>query len=114
MNIDERYYIKDGRIRDVCEMYKFEKCSNSECLDDLCIILNLYHQMLGESECLVSALKDEVRELREFQIPMGWVREIQEYADMDEQFIIKLALSFTLQSLRNGEDLQKFRWGDEC
>lgn len=44
-----------------------------------------------------------------------WIKEIKNYVDNDdfeynEEFIIKLCLSYTLQSLRNGEDLKRFRW----
>ena len=44
-----------------------------------------------------------------------WIKEIKNYVDNDdfeynEEFIIRLCLSYTLQSLRNGEDLKRFRW----
>ena len=44
-----------------------------------------------------------------------WIKEIKEYVDNEdfeynEEFIIKLCLSYTLQSLRNGEDLKRFQW----
>lgn len=44
-----------------------------------------------------------------------WVKEIKKYIDNEdfeynEEFIIKFCLSYTLQSLRNGEDLKRFRW----
>ena len=43
------------------------------------------------------------------------IKEIKEYVDNEdfeynEKFIIKLCLSYTLQSLRNGEDLKRFQW----
>lgn len=45
-----------------------------------------------------------------------WIKEIKKYVDNEdfeynEEFIIKLCLSYTLQSLRNGEDLKRFQWG---
>ena len=47
-----------------------------------------------------------------------WVAQIKKYVDesnpnfeYDEDFIIKIALSYTLQSLRNGESLKRFQWG---
>ena len=48
-----------------------------------------------------------------------WVNQIREYVDKDnefeynEDFIIKLALSYTLQSLRNNESLKRFQWSNE-
>lgn len=44
-----------------------------------------------------------------------WIKEIKKYIDNEdfeynEEFIIKFCLSYTLQSLRNGEDLKRFRW----
>lgn len=40
-----------------------------------------------------------------------YVEEINEDFEYDREFIIKLCLSYTLQSLRNGEDLKRFQWG---
>ena len=45
-----------------------------------------------------------------------WIKQIKKYVDnkdfeYNEEFIIKLCLSYTLQSLRNGEDLKRFQWG---
>lgn len=39
-----------------------------------------------------------------------WINQIKEYVDLDDDFIIKLSLSYTLQSLRNGESLKRFQW----
>lgn len=46
-----------------------------------------------------------------------WVNQIKKYVEetntdftYDEDFIIKIALSYTLQSLRNGESLKRFQW----
>ena len=39
-----------------------------------------------------------------------YVEEINEDFEYDREFIIKLCLSYTLQSLRNGEDLKRFQW----
>lgn len=47
-----------------------------------------------------------------------WIKQIKKYVEKtnedfeyNEEFIIKLCLSYTLQSLRNGEDLKRFQWG---
>ena len=46
-----------------------------------------------------------------------WVNQIKKYVEetntdftYDDDFIIKIALSYTLQSLRNGESLKRFQW----
>ena len=47
-----------------------------------------------------------------------WINQIKNYVEKtnegfeyNREFIIKLCLSYTLQSLRNGEDLKRFQWG---
>ena len=40
-----------------------------------------------------------------------YVEEINEGFEYNKEFIIKLCLAYTLQSLRNGEDLKRFQWG---
>lgn len=47
-----------------------------------------------------------------------WIKEIKKYVDNEdfeynEEFIIKLCLSYTLQSLRNGENLKRFQWEND-
>ena len=49
-----------------------------------------------------------------------WVKQIKKYVEetntdftYDDDFIIKIALSYTLQSLRNGESLKRFQWDYE-
>ena len=46
-----------------------------------------------------------------------WIKEIKKYVEKtnegfeyNEEFIIKLCLSYTLQSLRNDENLKRFQW----
>ena len=46
-----------------------------------------------------------------------WIKQIKNYVEKtnegfeyNEEFIIKFCLSYTLQSLRNGENLKRFRW----
>ena len=40
-----------------------------------------------------------------------WIKEISKYVDnrTDEE-IVKFALSYTLQSLRANEDMERFKW----
>ncbi len=39
-----------------------------------------------------------------------YVEKINEGFEYNKEFIIKLCLSYTLQSLRNGENLKRFQW----
>lgn len=41
-----------------------------------------------------------------------WINEIREYLNEDytDMDIVKLSLSYTLQSLRNGDDIYRFKW----
>lgn len=40
-----------------------------------------------------------------------WIEEIGKYIDEEnEDFIVRFALSYTLQSLRAGENIHRFRW----
>lgn len=40
-----------------------------------------------------------------------WIDQIKEYVDSDDEvFIVKIALAYTLQSLRAGESLKRFQW----
>lgn len=50
-----------------------------------------------------------------------WISQIKEYVEVEnrdfnytDDFIIKIALSYTLQSLRSGESLKRFQWRDNC
>lgn len=43
-----------------------------------------------------------------------WIEEIGELiGEEDDGNIVRYALSYTLQSLRAGEDMHRFRWGAE-
>ena len=43
----------------------------------------------------------------------NWVGEIKKYINVDDEInVVKFALSYTLQSLRAGEDINRFKWGD--
>lgn len=40
-----------------------------------------------------------------------WINQIKDYVESDDDsFIVKIALSYTLQSLRAGESLKRFQW----
>lgn len=95
------------------ENEKYKQFFNIPVKDDgssMCIM-----EMLEENEQLkkgISLFKGE--DARHYQ---RWVNQIKKYLDesnpdfeYDEDFIIKIALSYTLQSLRNGESLKRFQW----
>ena len=43
-----------------------------------------------------------------------WVKEIQKYkSDLTDEEVVKFALSYTLQSLRHGENMNRFKWSLE-
>lgn len=43
-----------------------------------------------------------------------WIDEINKYVQLnDADLIIKMSLSYTLQSLRHGENIKRFQWGDK-
>ena len=50
-------------------------------------------------------------------IPKGhehWIKELQKYDEMKsktDREVIIYALSYTLQSFRNNEDMNRFKWG---
>lgn len=45
-----------------------------------------------------------------------WIKEICKYiGEQPNEYVIKLAIGYLLQSLRNGEDIYRFQWRDgEC
>ena len=72
----------------------------------------------GDSE-LVKKLKQEnsVFEGKDAKHYQRWIHQIKKYVEeanpnfeYDDDFIIKIALSYTLQSLRNNESLKRFQW----
>lgn len=43
------------------------------------------------------------------------IDEIKPYLDTElDAVVLKYALSYTLQSLRNNENMSRFKWGDKC
>ena len=44
-----------------------------------------------------------------------WIDEIKPYLGTKlDAIVLKYALSYTLQSLRNNENMDRFKWGDKC
>ena len=80
--------------------------------DEIIDLLNALHDENEELKKGISLFKG--KDARHYQ---RWVNQIKKYLDesnpdfeYDEDFIIKIALSYTLQSLRNGESLKRFQW----
>ena len=43
-----------------------------------------------------------------------WINEIDVYLHLDNPTnVLKFSLAYTLQSLRHGEDLKRFKWSDK-
>ena len=71
--------------------------------------------LLNENEQLKQ--ENSVFEGKDAKHYQRWVNQIKKYVEetntdftYDDDFIIKIALSYTLQSLRNGESLKRFQW----
>ena len=81
-------------------------------LDEIVDLLNAFND---ENEQLKQ--ENSVFEGKDAKHYQRWVNQIKKYVEednpdftYDEDFIIKIALSYTLQSLRNGESLKRFQW----
>lgn len=82
---------------------------------------------LNEQQAIIEQLKSELNNYEKISnlLPDDdayhydrWIKQIKKYVEKtnedfeyNEEFIIKLCLSYTLQSLRNNEDLKRFQWG---
>lgn len=78
-------------------------------------IVELLNNLLDENKQLKQ--ENSVFEGKDAKHYQRWVNQIKKYVEednpdftYDEDFIIKIALSYTLQSLRNGESLKRFQW----
>lgn len=78
-------------------------------------VCNLLNQLNDENERLKQ--EHSVFEGKDAKHYQRWVNQIKKYVEetntdftYDDDFIIKIALSYTLQSLRNGESLKRFQW----
>ena len=81
-------------------------------LDEIVDLLNAFND---ENEQLKQ--ENSVFEGKDAKHYQRWVNQIKKYVEednpdftYDEDFIIKIALSYTLQSLRNGKSLKRFQW----
>lgn len=82
---------------------------------DMEAVVELLNELNNENEQLKQ--KNSVFEGKDIEHYQRWINQIKKYVEKDnpdftynEDFIIKIALSYTLQSLRNGESLKKFQW----
>lgn len=42
-----------------------------------------------------------------------WIDELKPYVNAEsDKIVLKFALSYTLQSFRNGEDMNRFKWSN--
>ena len=103
--IEEQRQPRDLRIL-ISDGNKF--ITYRECVD-------LLNNLTEENEQLKK--ENSVFEGKDAKHYQRWVNQIKKYVEetntdftYDEDFIIKIALSYTLQSLRNGESLKRFQW----
>lgn len=82
--------------------------------DEVCRLLNNYDRLEKWVESLENSNLLTNGDTYHYD---RWIKQIKKYVEKtnkgfeyNEEFIIKLCLSYTLQSLRNGEDLKRFRW----
>ena len=97
----------------------FDNLEKEYVTDKLCgNYKNIYdklNELADENEQLKQ--KNSIFEGKDTEHYQRWINQIKKYVEKDnpdftynEDFIIKIALSYTLQSLRNGESLKKFQW----
>ena len=79
---------------------------------DVCDLLNELAEENGQLKKENSVFQG--KDAKHYQ---RWVNQIKKYVEednpdftYDDDFIIKIALSYTLQSVRNGESLKRFQW----
>lgn len=67
-------------------------------------------QDLKSQQHLVQALVKQKKNIEDNQ---RWLNEIKKYIKNDNDIqVMKFCLSYTLQSLRAGEDFNRFKWRD--
>ena len=88
-------------------VYYCEHCKNYQ----------LYEQVEHQPKRFTEHSVFEGKDAEHYQ---RWINQIKKYVEEDNpdftynnDFIIKIALSYTLQSVRNGESLKGFQWDDE-
>ena len=79
------------------------------------VLVDLLNDLTEENEQLKK--ENSVFEGKDAKHYQRWVNQIKKYVEednpdfnYDDDFIIKIALSYTLQSVRNGESLKRFQW----
>lgn len=104
--IDVNYSLECGLT---CEQIRYKEIGAEKALMELFNQCPLQEYSINEIKLLsaydVHHYDRWVDQIKEY------VEEINEGFEYDKEFIIKLCLSYTLQSLRNGEDLKRFQWG---
>lgn len=107
------YEIDNNPSNDLDESNLFYVYSNSEA--NIENIVDKLNTLTNENEQLKK--ENSVFEGKDAKHYQRWVNQIKKYVEednpdftYDEDFIIKIALSYTLQSVRNGESLKRFQW----
>ena len=98
-----------------CTVLKTDGTTNMANWIEIVSAMYTHHSIL---EPLVDELNNKgVFEGKDVKHYQRWVNQIKKYIEednpdftYDDDFIIKIALSYTLQSLRNGESLKRFQW----
>ena len=87
-------------------------------IGDADVLVDLLNDLTEKNEQLKK--ENSVFEGKDAKHYQRWVKQIKKYVEetntdftYDDDFIIKIALSYTLQSLRNGESLKRFQWDYE-
>ena len=87
-------------------------------IGDADVLVDLLNDLTEKNEQLKK--ENSVFEGKDAKHYQRWVNQIKKYVEetntdftYDDDFIIKIALSYTLQSLRNGESLKRFQWDYE-
>lgn len=101
-----------NELNDKCEFLEIE---NESLEDGATKYAKLYHKSLKENEQLKQ--ENSIFEGKDAKHYQRWIHQIKKYVEesnpnfeYNDDFIIKIALSYTLQSLRNNESLKRFQW----
>lgn len=112
-----------------CELVRYKEIGVDKALMELFNQCPLQEYSMSETKLLSAFLVEQglaeeyvrwKRDLVDYDVHHydRWVDQIKEYVEeinegfeYNREFIIKLCLAYTLQSLRNDENLKRFRWG---
>ena len=79
-------------------------------VEEMCKLLNEFNEEIFELKQILSENTD-VENILILNNRKRWVDDIKKYInECDDWNIIQFCLSYTLQSLKNGEDMDRFKW----